>query len=97
MKNKEAKKMKLSTEGNTPHQHFNTLQIFQNQPEKTSPVLVAGPSAIHAYLPCSVAPSSGGLEESFPNRRGRGTSLPQLSLSANRLSKNIPSPTEKVM
>ncbi|VFV28359.1 Hypothetical predicted protein [Lynx pardinus] len=73
------------------------MQIFQNKQVKTSPVLVAEPFAIHTYLPCSVTSSSGGLEESFPNIRGIKKSLPQLSSSANRLSKNISSTTEKTV
>nr|XP_035969805.1 protein FAM217B isoform X1 [Halichoerus grypus] len=72
------------------------MQIFQNKPVKESSVLVAEHFAIHTYPQCSVASSSGG-EESFPNIRGIKKSLPQLSSSANTLSKNISSTTEKTV
>lgn len=89
--------MKLYTEGSTrPPPNFNTMQIFRNKPVQASPVLRAGPFAIHTYPQGSVASSSGG-ESSFPNIRGIKKSLPQLSSSANILSKNISSTTEKVM
>ncbi|XP_072591560.1 protein FAM217B isoform X1 [Vulpes vulpes] len=43
------------------------------------------------------SPDSSGGEDSFPNIRGIKKSLPQLSSSANRLSKNISSTTEKTV